>query len=422
VYTIHNNDCINQIQQFEENSIDAIVTDPPYELGFMGEKWDASGIAYNVDLWRECLRVLKPGGHLLAFGGTRTYHRMTCAIEDAGFEIRDCIQWIYGSGFPKSHNVSIGIDKAAGRLKARSTGFNTAGGGKRNYKPQNKEFRSDSGYKYQPVTEQSVKWNGWGTALKPANEPIVMARKPFKGTIANNILQHGVGGLNIDASRIGDEVRETWGSGSENYKMSSPVPYNEQRRMITGRWPANVILDESAAAALDEQSGFTKSGLTSKPNHSPGQVMKTGFKAMPGLFGFQDSGGASRFFYVAKPSKSERESGLALTEKSKPVFGDSGGTYQGLSDSKTKRANTHPTVKPITLMEHLVKLVTPINGVILDPFMGSGTTGIAAVINDYKFIGIEQSAEYAEIAAARIKHHLTAAKNDMKRNQLGLEI
>jgi DNA modification methylase len=398
VYTIHNSDCINQIQQFEENSIDAIVTDPPYELGFMGKKWDASGIAYNVDLWRECLRVLKPGGHLLAFGGTRTYHRMTCAIEDAGFEIRDCIQWIYGSGFPKSHNVSIGIDKAAG-AEREVIGQVRQRGGKSAVSMN--ASNSDVELITAPATDEAIQWNGWGTALKPANEPIVMARKPFKGTIADNILQHGVGGLNIDASRIGDEVRETWGSGSENYKMSSPVPYNEQRRMIAGRWPANVMLDESAAAVLDEQSGTLTSGKapnglkrnTDKFRNSYGSFQG---QDEPSASIYGDSGGASRFFYVAKPSKSERSAGIDT--------------------------NTHPTVKPITLMEHLVKLVTPINGVILDPFMGSGTTGIAAVINDYRFIGIEQSAEYVEIAAARIKHHLTAAKNDMKRNQLGLEI
>lgn len=296
-------ECQLAIKNMPDNSVDAIVTDPPYGLSFMGKKWDYE--VPSIEIWKECLRVLKPGGHLLSFGGTRTYHRAVVNIEDAGFEIRDQIQWLYGSGFPKSHNL-----------------------------------KDD--------------WQGFGTALKPANEPICVARKPLeKGlTIAENVLKYRTGAINIDGSRI-------VGVANDN----------------AGRWPANIILDEAAAEILDEQSGILKSGSLA-PGHIRGNGTGNSLTGGGGVIQKQygnDSGGASRFFYVAKASKRERGEG-----------------------------NVHPTVKPIKLMEYLIKLVTPAQGTILDPFMGSGSTGVAAKNLGFEFIGIEMNDEYFEIAKNRI--------------------
>lgn len=309
------------------DSVDAVVTDPPYGLSFMNKHWDHD--VPSVELWREVLRVLKPGGHVLSFGGTRTYHRMVVNIEDAGFEIRDQIQWIYGSGFPKSHNLN-------------------------------------------------GEWQGWGTALKPANEPIVLARKPLIGTVAENVKTFGTGALNIDASRIeaADQavldaaVRRMTGNKVTGWVCSNKTvePVSAQ-----GRWPANVLFDEEAAAVLDEQTEYL---------HGAGAARSSGEFSSSGIFGsaktgaghrIGDSGGASRFFYVAKASKRERGDG-----------------------------NHHPTVKPIKLMEYLVRLITPPGGTVFDPFMGSGTTGIAAKSLGFGFVGIERSEEYFEIAKRRI--------------------
>jgi DNA modification methylase len=346
VNKIYNMDCLEGMKLLDDNSIDSIVTDPPYELGFMGKKWDSTGIAYNVDVWRECLRVLKPGGHLLAFGGTRTYHRMACAIEDAGFEIRDCIQWLYGSGFPKSHDISKAIDKRLGaeRNRIKFAQSNTW---------REKEGRMDRQATIpdnNPVTPEAKQWNGWGTGLKPANEPIVVARKPIsEKTIAENVLKWGTGGLNIDGCRVGwkDERdrKNGWRASPSNddeneyssFKSGSFGKQNEQ-----GRFPANVILDEEAGKLLDEQSGILKSG-------------------------------ASRFFYCAKASKKERGEG-----------------------------NNHPTVKPVSLIKYLVTLVTPPDGVCLDPFMGSGTTAVACIKTNHKYIGFELLEEYCKIAEKRL--------------------
>lgn len=308
MHIVHLGDCRDVLASIADSSIDSIVTDPPYELGFMGKSWDSTGIAYDVTVWRHCLRVLKPGGHLIAFGGSRTYHRMAVAIEDAGFEIRDQVQWIYGSGFPKSHNLKD-------------------------------------------------EWQGWGTALKPAHEPAVLARKPFRGSIAGNVTQWGTGGLNIDGTRVGDDA---------------------------GRWPANVIIDETAGAMIDEQSGERKSGGVNgvrKRLNSNGWGMKprTITNGRPA-----NSGGASRFFYVAKASKAEREAGLDIADG---------------------RANHHPTVKPIALMRYLVRMVTPKGGVVLDPFTGSGSTGCAAVLEGCDFVGMDITPEYVEIAQKRIAYY-----------------
>lgn len=324
-------DCLDKLKQLEDNSVDSVVTDPPYGLAFMGKKWDYD--VPSIAIWQEALRVLKPGGHLLSFGGTRTYHRMVVNIEDAGFEIRDQIQWLYGSGFPKSHN----IEKASG----------------------------------------DEKYKGWGTALKPANEPICLARKPLeKGlTIAENVLKWGVGGLNIDATRIGTSENTGRVSGKTAIWSSDIAPVKTETHS-QGRFPANLILDETAAEMLDEQSGISKA--------KPGRAGKRGGKGFgffddekskneTGIWPQDQGGGASRFFYVAKASKRERG-----------------------------EDNNHPTVKPIKLMEYLCKLITPPNGVVLDPFMGSGSTGVAAKSLGFKFIGIEREKEYVEIAEKRI--------------------
>ena len=428
-------DCLEVMHTLPENSVDAVVTDPPYELGFMGKSWDSAGVSYDPATWAEALRVLKPGGHLLAFGGSRTYHRIAVAIEDAGFEIRDSLMWIYGSGFPKSLDVSKSMDKrrndkaavyavtafvraardAAGKTNRdidahfktngmaghwtsatsqpacptwdqwlelqRLLGFGTEmdaevwrlngrkgtpgeawaerevvghfksslGGtvaaGERN-QAIIEEHRNKVVSLTAPATDEAKRWEGWGTALKPSHEPIVLARKPLIGTVAENVLAFGTGALNIDASRIGNEERtyaltmtsgnfETTG-GNKNEKSGSAT--------VTGRWPANTLWDEEAAAQLDASA-----------------------PAQP-----------SRFFYVAKPGKKERNAG--------------------------DTANIHPTVKPIELMRYLIKLITPPGGVVLDPFLGSGTTACAALLEGFDYIGIEQTPEYADIAEARIKH------------------
>jgi site-specific DNA-methyltransferase (adenine-specific) len=376
----------------------------------MGKTWDSSGIAYSVELWQECLRVLKPGGHLLAFGGTRTWHRLAVAIEDAGFEIRDSIAWLYGSGFPKSHNISKAIDKAAGaereiRLEPRQ------GGGVQKGEFFQGGFTQIPGFKRvsDAVTNDAKKWDGWGTALKPAHEPIVVARKPLTGTVAQNVLEHGVGGLNIDATRIQGEVPSVpqWSRSTSN------APYNAEGRngemsqpSDLGRWPANIILDEYTAELLDEQSGNLKSG-----------AMKSGTKAQDlqtnsmGRWNdrtltsqFQASeGGASRFFYVAKASKRDRNEGLdelPLIDRGSPAQG-----MQNMDGGRDRfRQNFHPTVKPTALMQYLIRLVTPANGVVLDPFAGSGSTGKAAILENKHFIGIEVTPEYLPIIEGRLTH------------------
>ena len=366
-FTILHGKNLDILPTLPDNSVDSIVTDPPYELGFMGKKWDSSGIAYSVQLWTACLRVLKPGGHLLSFGGTRTFHRVAVAIEDAGFEIRDNIAWLYGSGFPKSLNVSKAIDKAAGAEREQIL----ATGGLHKNKNLNDDNWSKIGTEAmmdsnQPSTPKAQQWNGWGTALKPAHEPIIVARKPLIGTVAHNVLTHGTGALNIDGSRIGAEGG-TKGAGAGVYGDG----LNGERGLAVdglGRWPANIILDEHTAGLLDEQSD------------------------------------ASRFFYIAKASKRDRNEGLEELPFIK------GGSLSGGEDKRSQttnqpsRQNFHPTVKPTALMEYLVKLVTPPNGTVLDPFTGSGSTGKAAILNGFDFIGIEMTEDYLPIIDARLKH------------------
>jgi DNA modification methylase len=399
--TIYHGNNLEVLPTLADNSVDSIVCDPPYELGFMGKSWDSSGIAYSIELWKECLRVLKPGGHLLAFGGTRTWHRLAVAIEDAGFEIRDNIAWLYGSGFPKSHNISKAIDKSAG-AEREIVGY-----------------RNPDGSGVAGKVEKDAKaWDGWGTALKPAHEPIVVARKPVEGTVANNVLTYGVGALNIDATRVGTEIISVHNAptgtfaGGEQDRGSDTSSYKEH----TGRWPANIILDEFTAELLDEQSGIFKGQVGMKRTAGAKQIFDTNGRDDKQSFqvGTTDIGGASRFFYVAKANKRDRNEGLdTLPEVRHADRNTSDGVGGDNPRNRTNQAkqNFHPTVKPTALMQYLIRLVTPNNGVVLDPFTGSGSTGKAALLEDKKFIGIELTAEYLPIIEGRLQHALTQQPN-----------
>lgn len=380
-------DCVEQMRTLDADSVDAIVTDPPYGLEFMGKAWDGFGTPLGFQTWteqwaREALRVLKPGGHLLAFGGTRMYHRLAAGIEDAGFEIRDTLMWLYGSGFPKSLDVSKAIDKAAGAERQTIVDekwldkYPNGNGGNHNrgitYGAPSVLGRPLT--TTLPSTEAAKKWEGWGTALKPAVEPIVLARKPLIGTVAENVLTHGTGALNIDASRIGTEQsynpdhHRSGGSGYGGYGQGV-------KTAASGRWPANILLDEAAAALLDEQSGEAGGGF-GKRGKLNGGATQWGFNGSGQEVGYGDSGGASRFFYVAKASRAERNKGLDR--------------------------NIHPTVKPVDLMRYLIRLVTPKGGTVLDPFMGSGTTAVAAIEEGAIWVGCEREPEYVAIIEARI--------------------
>ena len=373
-------DCIDAMAALEPDSIDAIVTDPPYGLGFMGKQWD--DLPPGPEFAEQAFRVLKPGGHMLAFGGTRTVHRLAVAIEDAGFEIRDQIVWMYGSGFPKSHDVSKGIDKAAGAERCEGA-REWSGGGRTGGIVGGKAPNTRTIYDA-PATPEAQKWQGWGTALKPAHEPIVLARKPLIGTVAKNVTRFGTGALNIDGCRVrlaeGEAPYEYPNGKGGDHGPVSFIPANDfNTKPLSGnpqgRWPANVLLDPEAGAMLDAQSGERPSG-----SRDEGVRTEMGFHGADGDGGpaiTASTGGASSFFYTAKSSSAERSAGL---------------------DDRC----SHPTVKPISLMRYLVRLVTPPDGTVLDPFTGSGTTGIAAHLEGFDFIGIEREAEYAEIAEARI--------------------
>jgi site-specific DNA-methyltransferase (adenine-specific) len=373
---------INKLKELPDNFVDSIVTDPPYGLSFMGKKWDYD--VPSIDFWKEALRVLKPGGHVLSFGGTRTYHRMVVNMEDAGFEIRDQIMWVYGSGFPKSHNIGKVIDKIEGneREDLGENPYNKLrgkGGVIENYSSiQNKTN----------ITKGQSDYEGWGTALKPANEPICVARKPLsEKTIAENVLKHGTGGINIDGCRIGND------------KITS------HNNIYEGRFPANLIFDETAAELLDEQSGNLKSGFGEiGSGNSINDGSKVGMKGKI-ISCYADTGGASRFFYVPKVSKKERNMGLdGFEEKEMNTLNNGiGGTPQENRLDKPK--NNHPTVKPINLLTYLVRLITPPNGIVMDCYMGSGSTGIAALLEGFQFIGMEMDEEYFNIAEARINNY-----------------
>ena len=338
-------DCVDELNKLEENSIDSIVTDPPYGLKFMGKEFDDLGVGAAQREWHkawaaEALRVLKPGGYLLAFGGSRTYHHLASAIEEVGFEVRDQIMWIYGSGFPKSSNVSKQIDKAAGadrEVLGIAKGVGDYDGGRKIYEGG----KWQSNYEVTgSATDEAKQWDGWGTALKPAHEPIVMARKPFKGAAYKNVLEHGTGALNIDDCRIGENAGWSYPNGAggsePNHMQRGEKKGNANApvKATKGRWPSNVIMDEFISSELEK----------------------------------------SKFFYCAKPSKKEKGS-----------------------------ENNHPTVKPIELISYLQRLVTPPQGITLDPFLGSGTAAIAASLEDFEFIGIEKDKDYYDIAISRIE-------------------
>jgi len=432
-YQLHHGDNRAVLKTMDDNSVDSIVCDPPYELGFMGKRWDASGIAYDATLWAECLRVLKPGGHLIAFGGTRTYHRMTVAIEDVGFEIRDSIIWMYGSGFPKSLDVSKAIDKQAG-AEREVMGLHPNPGSTNPRQSMGDGWQSSPTITA-PATPEAQQWHGWGTALKPAHEPAILARKPLTGTVADNVLTWGVGALNIDGSRVAYEGKAPTGSGNGSSKSIFSQVQNSKgnggnETSPLGRWPANVILDEHAAEALDEQSGHSVSKATlmqPDPDNDERGTWQMRPRKTAQVRGHSDSGGASRFFYIAKASRAEREAGLdaqwwaeleAMERKqigegkmagnmlASDFVRDKEGNIIRENKPTAPRANHHPTVKPIALMRHLVRLVTPKGGTVLDPFMGSGSTGCAAMLEGMRFVGIDITAEYVDIAERRIVHWL----------------
>lgn len=492
--------CLDTLKTLADESIDSIVTDPPYELGFMGKQWDASGIAYQVELWRECLRVLKPGGHLLAFGGTRTYHRMAVAIEDAGFEIRDSIHWTYGSGFPKSLNIAKSIEAKVKTGKASPKGQRMAAmgdeykesplAGTPGYGTTGNFVNKDTDSKPLAITtEAAKKWDGWGTALKPSHEPIVVARKPLTGTVADTVLQHGTGGINIDATRVGTEAITINGQGNDKMfhgNFSGQVDNPER----TGRFPANTLLthnhdcqetgtttDQPVAGkrtatfgTQDTQSGGDGSGGWSSPpittttwsctpncpvalldqqsgTLTPGHWTKTkttgfgefgnGKSEYHGTGPKSDAGGASRFFhnsqwttaddltpfiYQAKPGKKERNAGLdGLPEKQ-------GGGMSGTADKSLKTGsgnerdgraqNFHPTVKPVELIRYLIRMVTPPKGTVLDPFLGSGTTAVAAVLEGFDWKGCELTEDYLPIIKGRVKWATKQVKKEVKQETL----
>jgi len=408
------------MSELPDCSIDAIVTDPPYELGFMGKSWDASGIAYNVEVWRQCLRILKPGGYMLAFGGSRTYHRLACAVEDAGFEIRDQIMWVYGSGFPKSLNVSKSIEGLLTTGSANKTAFKNLSGEqveRGNWGISKQQFthgQRDTNYdetagdtrlgKLEPTTDAAKQWQGWGTALKPAHEPIVLARKPLDGTVANNVLTHGTGGINVDGCRVGDEVLP------EQVAGQAQIGTFERSNMVTpervGRWPANFIhdgSDEVLELFPNSKGGAypARRGNAVATSFASGQETEGGFRKMG------DDGSAARFFYCAKASTAERNAGLkGMPKKKADTRTDvAAGIWKDMS---APHQNHHPTVKPVTLMRYLVRLVTPPNGVVLDPFLGSGTTAVAAIHEGVRWFGFEMNSDYAEIASRRTDHAIVA--------------
>lgn len=381
-WIVHHGDCIDVMRSMPEASVDSIVTDPPYGLGFMGKEWDhgVPGVAF----WTDALRVAKPGAHLLAFGGTRTFHRLAVAIEDAGWEIRDCLSWLYGQGFPKSLDVAKAIDKAAGAVR-EVVGSKSAGSSslervrrvEQGYRAKLTEIDPSQIPVTAPATEEAKRWCGWGTALKPAWEPVIVARKPLDGTVAQNVQRHGTGAMNVDACRIRvDPAQPKAAFPVGDYGKRGTYGADGMRTADTdasGRWPANVVLDAEAAVLLDGQAGVLQSGTPAGLRGERDSVAYGADKGGSEVTGFGDCGGASRFFYVAKADRAERG-----------------------------KLNEHPTVKPVDVMRWLVRLVTRQGGLVLDPFCGSGSTGIAALREFNRFIGIEREAKYVEIARRRI--------------------
>ena len=410
--TLYLGDCLDVMRELPENSVDSIVTDPPYGLSFMGKDWD-HGVP-GEHFWREALRVAKPGAHLLAFGGTRTFHRLACAIEDAGWELRDSIgvphksgdwgdcpwllAWVYGSGFPKSKNVALAIDKKKG-LPNRGHRIATAS---RRHPDGTLEPNGESIPAYEGKTDESRPWSGFGTALKPAWEPIVVARKPLDGTVAQNVLKHGTGGLNIDGCRIGTEkvTINTWDDGAKPFGGGAGHKYSSKQ--VEGRWPANLVHDGSEEVLKlfpETTSGKQAAGghVRNSDKHRNTYASFKGQKCEEDVL-YGDSGSAARFFYCAKADSVERHGGVGHPGKQFKH----GVTLQKVFKTET-RGNNHPTVKPVDLMKYLCRLVTPPGGIVLDPFMGSGSTGKAAAEEGFRFLGIEMGEEEFEIAAGRVR-------------------
>jgi DNA modification methylase len=388
-----NGDCLEQMKQLDDNSVDSICCDPPYGISFMAKKWDYD--VPSVEVWKEAMRVLKPGGHALIACGTRTQHRMVCNIEDAGFEIRDVVSWIYGSGFPKSLNISKAIDKAAGVERevvgTEKTPFKVDGKAKEGVSLRGSvdgdfcKQQDDEGYRVNvitaPATDEAKQWDGWGTALKPSVEFFTLCRKPLsESTVAKNVLKWGTGGINIDGCRVETEDKLSFGSRElgDGVKYGKCKPTTDGEQNAQGRFPANLIHDGSQKV------------LDLFPETKPSRVGKPRGTKKKGLFAnskfnkvgqeHNDSGSAARFFYQPKASKKDRNEGC----------------------EKLDNGNNHATVKPTALMSYLCRLITPTGGVVLDPYMGSGSTGKAAVREGFSFIGIELDPEYYEICKARV--------------------
>ncbi len=383
--------CLDTMASLDENSVDAIVTDPPYGLSFLNKKWDYD--VPSTEIWAACLRVLKPGGHLLAFAGTRTQHRMAVKIEDGGFHIRDMMAWMYGTGFPKSLDVSKAIDKELGATR-EEIGTKKAGLG------TGSDFavRQSGGNQHAsqivvvtaPATAEAQEWAGWGTALKPAIEPITLARKPFAGNVAQNMMKHGTAGLNIDACRVGnqggtknsisDRTDDEFGSWLSN---TIGVPIEG-----LGRWPTNLLHDGSP------------------------EVMH--------LFPRDQGGSTARFFYHVKASRPDRDAGLKKAAAPKIPATAETNQFDRLSAEQDNRLNTHSTVKPTALMAYLVRLVTPPGGLVMDPFMGSGSTGKACMREGFNFLGMDMDPEYIEISRARIEHERRVCAGDWRPPEEGV--
>ena len=390
-YKLYNGNMLDMMEVIEPNSIDAIITDPPYELNFMNRKWDNTGIAFQKETWKKCYDALKPGGHLLAFGGSRTFHRIACAIEDAGFEIRDTIMWLYGSGFPKSMNIGLAIDKRNG-VESKVIGIGKLGKEETHTSSLNL-VKGGFGGEFE-IKKAQNEWGEWGTQLKPSYEPIIVCRKPCEGSIVDNVMKYGVGGINIDECRVPLE------NGEDN---------------SCGRFPANTILTYDETDFDEVCGGFpnTKSNA-SDSNYDKSTSNIYGFAKSGTIKSgvhFDDEGSASRYFYCAKASKRDRDEGL--NEFEDYVLPKNGSekrfTVGGSKEVSLPRKNIHPTVKPTSLIQYLVRLITPKGGTVLDPFNGSGSTGKACMYENadrnanYKYIGIELTEDYLPISKARIE-------------------